>query len=489
MAQPAVEAPERSVSLGRLDPLKIALVPRYRGLFAYIGPAFIWASLAQGSGELIWWPFLTAKYGAAFLGLLIPASLLQFWVNQEIVRYTATTGETILTGVSRAGFWLSTLLAVLLLMENAWFGAYASAGGTALAELTHFPTGWTPRGQSLFWGYVTVIAFLGAMLFGRVVYLVIEKFSMVIIGITLGGVTFAIFQSQVLEAAGDFFPALFKPGFHKPDNWDPDDLMIVLTSLAFAGSGGMGNFFFSYWIRDKGWGMARYIGRVTSPLTGKPESIPATGYAFVDDAENRANYRGFVRSLTFENALGVGMNLITTVLMCWLAWALLRPTGMIPEGWRIAVVQSSFFEVAWGPIGRAVFLIVAASFLCDNWLQVADGSSRFEADYFYANFRWARRFSFRTWYYAFLGLFACLTFITMPLAQPGALLVFRGTIAFLVMGLYCPILIYLNFYCLPKAFPAWVKPHPVTRILMWIVTLIYLTIGLWYVYIRFLRPA
>lgn len=472
-----------SIELGRLAPLKIAPVPRFRGLFAYVGPAFIWASLAQGSGELIWWPFLTTKYGAAFLGLLIPASLLQFWVNQEIVRYTAATGETILTGFSRAGWWLVTLLALGLLFENIWFGAYASAGGTALADLTKFPASWDVRGRSLFWGYLTVILFLGAMLFGRVVYLFIEKFSMVIIAVTMGGVTFAMLQQEVLDTGGAFFKALLVPGFQRPHNWDPADLKIVLTSLAFAGSGGFGNFFFSYWIRDKGLGMARYIGRVTSPITGKPETIPATGYAFQDTAENRSNYRGFIRALCFENALGVGMNLFTTIVMCWLAWALLRPTGLIPEGWQIAVVQSSFFEVAWGPIGRSLFLIVAASFLCDNWVQLADGSSRFEADFVYSNWKWARRFSFRTWYYLFLALFSALTFITMPLAEPGAILAFRGTIAFLVMGLYCPMLIYLNFHFLPRSFPSWVKPHPLTRLCMWLVSFIYVAISLWFLYI------
>jgi len=32
------------------------------GILAMIGPAFIWDSFAQGSGELIWWPYLSAKY-------------------------------------------------------------------------------------------------------------------------------------------------------------------------------------------------------------------------------------------------------------------------------------------------------------------------------------------------------------------------------------------------------------------------------------------
>ncbi|MBI4531404.1 MAG: Nramp family divalent metal transporter, partial [Candidatus Latescibacteria bacterium] len=88
----------QEITLGRLAPLKVAAVPAFVGILAYIGPGIVWAGLAQGSGELIWWPYLTAKYGDAFLGLLIPASLLQLWANIEIARYTLATGETAMTG-------------------------------------------------------------------------------------------------------------------------------------------------------------------------------------------------------------------------------------------------------------------------------------------------------------------------------------------------------------------------------------------------------
>ena len=140
--QAAQEPGERP--LGHLAPLKLATMPVYVGLFAYIGPGILWAALAQGSGELIWWPYMTAKYGAAFLGLLILASLLQYWLNLEICRYTIVTGETPMTGFTRIGRWFAWLAWILVFVENIWFGAYASAGGTALAALTGFPGDWTP---------------------------------------------------------------------------------------------------------------------------------------------------------------------------------------------------------------------------------------------------------------------------------------------------------------------------------------------------------
>ena len=468
--------------MGDLAPLKLATLPVYAGLLAYLGPGILWAALAQGSGELIWWPYMTAKYGAAFLGLLILASLLQYWLNLEICRYTIVTGETPMTGFTRIGRWFAWLAWILVFVENIWFGAYASAGGTALAALTGFPGDWTPRGQSLFWGYLMIAIYLFALVFSRVAYAMVEKFSMVIVAITMSGIIFAVFQEPVLATAGPFFTALI-PHFTLPSqvpNWDPKDWNTLVTSIAFAGAGGFGQLFFAYWMRDKGVGMGKIVGRVTSPITGSAEAIPATGFYFADTAENKRNYKGWVRYFSFENGVGVGLNLLTTIIMCWLAWALLLPKGIVPKGWEIAVVQSAFFEVAWGSVGRALFLIVAAAFLCDAWLQLTDGFSRIQADFFYSNFKRAQKLHYRTWYYIFVGIFTVLTTVTMALAQPGTLIIVRGVVAFLAMALIAPAFVYLNFFLLPKAFPKWVKPHPVTQTLMLLCTAVYVVMAVGY---------
>ncbi|MBM3263566.1 MAG: Nramp family divalent metal transporter [candidate division Zixibacteria bacterium] len=470
--------------LGRLAPLKMALVPTFAGMLKYMGPGIVWAGLAQGSGELIWWPYLTAKYGEVFLGLLIPASLMQYWVNVEIARYTITTGETAMTGFSRISRGYAMLLWIGVFLENIWFGAYATAGGAALAELTGLPGGWTPRGQALFWAYTMIGVYLGALFVGRVIYVIIERLTMVVVVVTIAGMVFAVFQEPVLEAAGGFFTALLTPDFEKPANWDPEDLSTVLTAIVFAGAGGFGQLFLSYWMRDKGVGMALYMGRVTNPLRASAEVITSTGYVFADTEENRRAYTGFMRYLKIETIIGIALNFTTTLIMCWLAWALLRPEGIIPKGWELAVVQSAFFEVSWGAVGKSLFLLVAAAFLCDAWLQCTDGFSRMQADFVYSNFPRSHRYHFRSVYFFFVGVFTVLTTVTLPLAEPGQLIIIRGVIAFMAMALFCPGLIYLNYVLLPRVFPSWVKPHPLHRALMFLVTAIYVGGAIWYVVVR-----
>jgi hypothetical protein len=57
-----------------------------------------------------------------------------------------------------------------------WFGAFATAGGTSLAALSNFPAGWSPKSQTLFWGYCSMLAFLAAILLSKVIYRLVEIF-------------------------------------------------------------------------------------------------------------------------------------------------------------------------------------------------------------------------------------------------------------------------------------------------------------------------
>ncbi|OOP54854.1 MAG: hypothetical protein AYP45_18090 [Candidatus Brocadia carolinensis] len=94
-------------------------------------------SPALDSGELIWWSCIVAKYGATFLFLLIPACLLQYPVTTEIGRYALLMGESIFHGFIRLNRWFGIFLWLLMTRSFLWFGAFVSAGGTAMAALTH----------------------------------------------------------------------------------------------------------------------------------------------------------------------------------------------------------------------------------------------------------------------------------------------------------------------------------------------------------------
>lgn len=450
-----------------------------------LGPGIIWMALAQGSGELIWWPYIIAKYGLTFLCLLIPACLLQYPLTLEIGRYTLLTGESIFQGFFRLHRGLGWILWILMTLSFLWFGAFAAAGGTALAELTHFPAGWSARGQTLFWAYSSMGIFVTAILFSRVIYTMIERFMAAVAIFTVLGLLWACATPEVLSRLPEFSRGLLGPPGPMPRPWEPADATKLLTAITFAGLGGFWILFYSYWIRDKGAGMARHIGRITGPITGKPEAIPTAGYLPDESSENPHRWNQWMRYLRWDAGIGVGGNLLTTLMTCLLAYALLFPEGLIPEGYELAVVQSRFFEISWGRIGAIIFLLVAAAFLSDTWLVTVDAVSRMQADIITTQFPWSRRYEVRHWYYFFLGLLTLITSLTILLEAPGPLILLSAVIGFVGTLIFSVALLILNHYHLPAQLPAWARPGALSRWILSGICLLYASAAVLYVMIRF----
>lgn len=461
-----------SSSWGVLAPYKTAPLPPLPSMLKALGPGVIFMALAQGSGELIWWPYIIAKYGLSFLFLLLPACLLQFPVTYEIGRYTVLTGESIFQGFIRLQRHFAFFLWVLMTLSFLWFGAFAAAGGTSLAALTNIPAGWSPRGQTLFWGYASMAVFLVAILLSKVIYQLVEGFMWVVAVLTLIGLLWASANGEALHALPDFIKGLFVPDLSMPRPWDSTDATKLLTAITFAGLGGFWTLFYSYWVRDKGIGMAHYMGRLTGPITGKAEAIPSSGFVPGKD-EGLAHVRHWRHYLFWDISIGIGGNLLTTLMTCLLAYALLFPKNLLPQGYELAVVQSRFFEASWGVIGRFLFLIVAAAFLSDTWLATVDAVSRIHTDCLFAFFPKARSISVRSWYLIFLFVLTAITSATMGAAEPGPLILISAVIGFVGTVLFSVALIFLNHVYLPRHLPKLARPGRLNLIFLCVSCLAY----------------
>jgi hypothetical protein len=458
-------------------------LPRFPGWWVALGPGIVWMALAQGSGELIWWPYIIAKYGLTFLWLLIPACLLQYPVTIEIGRYTMLTGESIFHGFIRLDRRLGIFLWLLMTLSFLWFGAFASAGGTALAALTHFPAGWSAKGQSLFWGYATIAVFVMAIVFSKVVYGLVENFMKVVAIVTLVGLVWACSTPEVLAMLPEFSRGLLGPAGEMPRPWDGADATKLLTAITFAGLGGFWILFYSYWLRDKGSGMAAQMGRITGPLAGKAEPVSSEGALPEDTAANRVQWKVWRRCLSTDVSVGILGNLLTTLMACLLAYALLFPKGLLPQEYEIAVVQSRFFEVSWGEIGRLLFLVVAAAFLADTWLATADAVSRTQADVVHILFPKARRYPMRQWYFLFLGVLTAITGLTMTLNAPGTLILISAVIGFVGTVIFPVALYFLNHRMLAPSLPEWARPSRISAWLLGVSFAAYLALAITYLWL------
>ena len=430
---------------------------------------------------------MIAKYGLVFLSLLIPACLLQYPISLEIGRYTLLTGESIFQGFFRLSKSFGIFLWLLMTLSFLWFGAFASAGGTALAELTHFPDGWSAKSQTLFWGYATIALFVVSVYLSRHIYKLIENFMKIVALVTVFGLLWACSESQIIQAFPSFAEGLLQVPSSFPDNWQVEDATKLLTAITFAGLGGFWILFYSYWLRDKGSGMAANMPRITGAIADKSEVETTQGFVPADNAENAALWAKWRRFLTLDISIGILGNLLTTLMMCLLAWALLYPKGLIPQEYEIAVVQAQFFEVSWGVFGKALFLVVAAAFLADTWLATADAVSRTQADIIHTLFPKARTYTMRQWYFAVFALLTVITSFTMSLDAPGSLILLSAVIGFAGTVMFPVALYLLNHHLLAKALPSWARPSRWSALLLLISFIAYLLLALTFIYIKFFK--
>jgi len=437
----AKNKPSPSSTSARIPSLKPAAMPKFPGWRVALGPGIVWMALAQGSGELIWWPFLIAKYGLGFLFLLIPACLLQYPLNFQIGHYTAMTGESIWQGFIRLNRRFAIVLWLLMIISFLWFGAFASAGGTALAAMTDFPKGWATRSQSLFWGYLSIAVFFIAIRFSKRVYGLIEKVLFVVAAVTLIGLVLACTHPDVWQHLPTFSAALFWPDWPADRPWQSEDAAKVLTAVTFAGLGGFWTLFYSYWLREKGVGMAaRHLA----------EPAHLEGWALSTGTKPGPALKKWRQFLWVDSGIGVIGNLFTTFMTCLLAYALLFPEGTLPEKYQLAVVQARFFEVQWGVFGRTLFLFVSAAFLADTWLTTIDAVCRINTDMVRQLFPTSRKKDRKYWYRRFLYLFTAITLLTMLLDAPGRLVQFSALVGFAGTVIFSVAVFILNHRALPK---------------------------------------
>ena len=131
---------------------------------------------------------------------------------------------------------------------------------------------------------------------------------------------------------------------------------------------------------------------------------------------------------------------------------------------------------------RILFLIVAAAFLVDTWLALADGVSRQFADFCFSS--WGARGRLKTenqWYNLWLVFLIGVTLVTMPLASPGALMNLVGVVSVFGFAFYIPALWYLNYIKVPRSQPNFVRPKTISAVWLGLVWLVYTGLAIWYV--------
>jgi hypothetical protein len=292
---------------------------------------------------------------------------------------------------------------------------------------------------------------------GPVVYRTVEAIQLVLVALIVvltTGLAIAVVEGEHVARmlAGALRVGHLPEGIHLP---------MLLGALAFAGAGGSVNLAQSNYIKDKGYGMGAYIGRITSPFTGREEASGGAGIVFTPDARNLARWRVWWRRTNIEHfASFYLLALASLALFCLIAAALLEPGAAVAEGFGFIADEAEAIEDRFGGLGRSLFLLVGVVVLVSTELALLDAVARVAADLLDVALG-QRGPGLSRLYFAVVWLLVANGALVLALGfdQPLALIVLSAALNGIVMFLYSGLLLWLNV----TSFEPPVRPSP-TRI-------------------------
>jgi Mn2+/Fe2+ NRAMP family transporter len=441
------------------------LPKREKSFWKMSGPGAVMIGLSIGSGEMILWPWITAKFGADMVWAAALGVFIQLWLNFEIGRWAVATGESMFTGYARLSkipvYYFMTILAILALLP-----AWARTTGLAMRMMIFGQDG---PGADWMWTLL-VFAIVFAVLFGpKRIYTAIERVTGVLVAIIVVGMIVVAVRIGTFADVAEMSKGLLKVGQIRLD----DELtpLRLFGAVVFAGAGGFGNLYYAYYLRDKGIGMGAHIAALTSPLRGGAagEHGASTGFVPRDSEENRRRFRDWFKWVVLDQSIYFWLlNTFTMFLFMFGAFVVLYPQGIVPSQddflWDLSLVLQS----TMGTWGRPLFLMIAMAAMLSTQLAASDGGYRLWTDLLHTNFRFARRWAANQWY-----LFLALTLMTISTFSTWVLETFPEVSALdfffynavlngFAMAVYVPLILVLNFKYLPPS----MRPKPLNVVMV-----------------------
>lgn len=405
-----------------------------------LGPSIILLGLSLGSGEYILWPYLTVRYGfIVFWGALLGIGT-QFFINMEIARYTLATGEGITTGFARLSRHFAWIFILCIIGADMWPG-WATGAGLSLS----FLAGGNPTVYAI--GGLLAVGLILSL--GPVVYRTMETVELMLVGITLVTLVFA--SLWIVKA--DSFVSLGEGLVHSglPEGID---LAFFLGALAFAGAGGPTNLAQSNYVKDKGYAMGSYVGRLVSPLTGREEPTAAVGFRFPETAENLRRWRSWWRGANLEHLIvflltGAG----SMVLLSLIAHSTLQDPS-VPQDMGFIALMTNRFALDVGGWFRVLYLLMGVAILFSTEIGIVDILGRLVAEIVKVNYLRRRARPTESELYLiiiWIVIVAGVVILMSGFEEPLALLVVAAALGGLIMFLYSGLLIWVNFRLLSRS--------------------------------------
>lgn len=429
-----------------------AKMPKCVSFRRILGPSFILLGLGLGSGELILWPYLVANYGLGIIWGALVGITLQFFINMEIERYALVTGESVFVGMARRySRWIGLWFVFSTFLPWMWPGIVA-ASARVIVEMI----GW---GQAK-WVGVGLLLLIGLILsLGRVIYKTQERWQkwLILLGVPLVLVLALVLAGRTeWEDLGAGLLGRGEGYWFLPAGLP---IFVFLGALAYSGAGGNLNLAQSYYVKEKGYGMGKYSGRITSLLRGKIEKVSLTGKTFKLDRQGMGRFRAWWKLINLEHGLVFWLTgLVTMLMLALLAYSTVYGKGGL-GGINFLLAEAEVIgQRVWAGAGTA-FLLVAGMMLFSTQLSVLDATSRIMSENLVilgqGRFKVGKMPSF---FYLFLWLqiLAGGVILLLGFEEPFTLVVIGAVLNAFSMFVYSGLVLGLNLSILSKELrPAW----------------------------------
>jgi hypothetical protein len=358
----------------QLKPFETKTLPPSPPLRKLIGPSFILLGMGLGSGEIIMWPYITSNWGLGVIWGVLVGITLQFFMNMEIERYALVRGESVFMGFARKSKYLPFWFLLSTFIPWIWPGLIASSAtflGTVFG-ITNV--------QLLAIIFLIIIGLILSL--GPVLYKTVERIQKTVI---LIGIPF-IFVLAIIVIKNTHWIEMVR-GFVGIGNGYfllPKDISIAsfLAALTYAGAGGNLNLAQSCYIREKGYGMGVYTGKIGSLLTGKKsEAASLLGSKFDVTPESLSIFKRWWRNINLEHfSLFWLTGMATILVLAVLAYSTTFGLPNKPEGVLFVVTEGMQIGKAIAPVVGMVFLVVLGIMLFATQLTVLDATARINSE-------------------------------------------------------------------------------------------------------------
>ncbi len=404
-----------------------------------IGPSFIILGVGLGSGELILWPYLTANFGLGIMWAAVVGITMQFFINMEIERYTLVTGESVFMGMTRKyGKWIPIWFLLTTLVPWMWPGIIASAA-KVLATAGGFE-------YSKWWGIILLLIVGILFNFGSIVYKTQERIQKIIIMV---GVPFILGLAVWLS---------------KVEHWQalittidlPSGLPMAtfLAALAYAGAGGNLNLAQSLYIKEKGYGMGKYFGKISNIWNEESEETQVEGEQFECTNENLSRFNLWWKRINIEHGIVFwATGALTMIMLSILSYATVYKHPNVATSINFVILEAVEIGNRSWPILGSIFLVLVGVMLFGTQFSVFGSNSRIAGENLAIMFRHkgAHR-QLHKFFYGFLWLQIIVGILIFALGftEPLRLVIIGAVMNAVSMFIYTGLILWMNMTALDK---------------------------------------